>query len=267
MEFSFVLVAEVPEYLKLDSWIRLYDFCFQYICDETGTGDVAAQYHSFIAVFECVVFYDYILCSIWNIWNLDCLVWIFHLCSKLSWYFLWPGNMMICVTSSAYFSFSLWALGLARSLVYRFWKELLTDTPCGTPLVIKGNAGFMKSSCGTCHMASSFLPLSRTTTTAICSSSNLLVATFTQHLASHPTSWPLLTTSLPLPSPLIVTSHPDQKGLMPLLALLLISIRDALLTTYALLPSHLSLDSHHEYLKLSYSSFWTLKIFIAEMEF
>ena len=30
---------------------------------------------------------------------------------------------------------------------------------------------------------------------------------------------------------------------MPLQALLLISIRDALLTTYALLPSHLSVDS------------------------
>ena len=97
--------------------------------------------------------------------------------------------------------------------------------------------------CGTCHMASSFLPLSRTTTTAICSSSNLLVATLTQHIASHPTSGSLLTTSSPLPIPLIVTSHPDQKRLMPLLALLLISIRDALLTTYALLPSHLSVLS------------------------
>ena len=97
--------------------------------------------------------------------------------------------------------------------------------------------------CGTCHMASSFLPLSRTTTTAICSSSNLLAATFTQCLASHPTSGSLLTTSSPLQSPLIVTSHPDQKGLTPLLALLLISIRDALLTTYALLPSHRSVDS------------------------
>ena len=109
--------------------------------------------------------------------------------------------------------------------------------------------------CGTCHMASFFSPLSRTTTTAICSSSNLLGATFTQHLASHPTFAPLLTTSSPLPSPLIVTSHPDQEGLTPLLALLLISISDARLTTHALLPSHLSVDSHHEYLKLSYSSF------------
>ena len=74
-----------------------------------------------------------------------------------------------------------------------------------------------------------------------------------QHLASHPTSAPLLTTSSLLPSPLTVTSHPDQKGLMPLLALLLVSISDALLTTYALLPSHLSIDSHHEYLKLSHT--------------
>ena len=84
--------------------------------------------------------------------------------------------------------------------------------------------------CSTCHMALSFLPLSRTTKTTICSSSNLLVATFTQHLASHPTSGSLLTTSSPLPSPLIVTSHQDQKGLMPLLAFLHISIRDAILT-------------------------------------
>ena len=62
---------------------------------------------------------------------------------------------------------------------------------------------------------------------------------------------------------LTVTSHQDQKGLTPLLALLLVSIRDAFLTTYALLPSHLSEDSHHEYLKLSYSSDHpkTLKIF------
>ena len=80
------------------------------------------------------------------------------------------------------------------------------------------------------------------------------MATFTQHLASHPTSAPLLTTSSPLPSPLTVTSsHQDQKGLTPLPALLLLSIRDAFLTTYALLPSHLSEDSHHEYLKLSHA--------------
>ena len=96
-------------------------------------------------------------------------------------------------------------------------------------------------------------PLSRTTTAAICSSSNLLVATFMQHLASHPTSAPLLMTSSPLPSPLIFTSHPDQKGLMPLLAVLLVPIRDALLTTYTPLPSHLSVGSHHEYLKLSHT--------------
>ena len=108
-----------------------------------------------------------------------------------------------------------------------------------------------RGSCGTCHMASFFSPLPRTTTAAICFSSNLLVATFTQHLASHPTSAPLITSSLPLPSPLTVTSHPDKMGLTPLLALLLLSIRDAFLTTYALLPSHLSEDSHHEYLKLA----------------
>ena len=104
-------------------------------------------------------------------------------------------------------------------------------------------------------MASLFLPLPRTATTTSCSSSILLVAAFTQHLASHPTTAPLLTTSSPLPSPLAVTSHQDQKGLTPLLALLLVSIRDAFLTTYALLPSHLSEDSHHEYFKaLSYIS-------------
>ena len=103
-------------------------------------------------------------------------------------------------------------------------------------------------------MASFFSPLPRITTAAICSSSNLLVATFTQQLASHPTSAPLLTTSSPLPSPLIVPSHPDQMGLTPLLALLLVSIHDDLLTTYALLPSHLSVDSYHEYLKLSHTN-------------
>ena len=46
--------------------------------------------------------------------------------------------------------------------------------------------------CGTCHMASLFLPLQRTATATICSSSSLLVAAFTQHLASHPPSAPLL---------------------------------------------------------------------------
>ena len=45
---------------------------------------------------------------------------------------------------------------------------------------------------------------------------------------------------------------PRSEGLMPLLALL-ISIRDALLTTYTPLPSHLSVGSHHEYLKLSHT--------------
>ena len=53
---------------------------------------------------------------------------------------------------------------------------------------------------GTCHMASSFVPLSRTTTTAICSSNSLLVITLTQQLAPHSPSLPLLTTSTPLPS-------------------------------------------------------------------
>ena len=102
-------------------------------------------------------------------------------------------------------------------------------------------------------MASSFLPLSRTNTTDIYSSSNLLVATFTQHLASHPTSGSLLTTSSPLPSPLTVTSLLDQKELTLLLALLLISIRDSFITTYSLLPSHMSEDSHCEYFKLSHT--------------
>ena len=94
--------------------------------------------------------------------------------------------------------------------------------------------------CGTCHMASFFSPLPGTTTAAICSSSNLLVATFTQHLASHPTPGSPLTTSSPLASPLTITSLLDQKELTPLVALILISIRDALLTTDSLLPSHQS---------------------------
>ena len=89
---------------------------------------------------------------------------------------------------------------------------------------------------------------------------SLLVATVMQHLASHPTSAPLLMTFSPLPSPLAVTSHQDQKGLTPLLALLLVSIRDAFLTTYALLPSHLSEDSHHEYFKLSHTHQIILKL-------
>ena len=97
--------------------------------------------------------------------------------------------------------------------------------------------------CGTCHIASLFLPLPRTATTTSCFSSSLLAAAFTQHFASHPTSAPLLMTSSPLPSPLAVTSHQDQKGLTPLLALALVSIHDAFLTTYALLPSNLSEDS------------------------
>ena len=109
-------------------------------------------------------------------------------------------------------------------------------------------------------MASLFLPLPRTATTTSCSSSSLLVAPFSRHLASHPTSAPLLTTSSPLPSPLAVTPHQDQKGLTPLLALLLVPIREAFLTTYALLPSLLSEDSHHEYFKLSHTHQIILKL-------
>ena len=37
--------------------------------------------------------------------------------------------------------------------------------------------------CGTCHMASSFLPLPRTPTSTICSLSRLLITTLTQRLA------------------------------------------------------------------------------------
>ena len=46
---------------------------------------------------------------------------------------------------------------------------------------------------------------------------------------------------------------PRSKELTHLLALLLISIRYAFLTTYASLPSHLSENSHHEYFKLSHT--------------
>ena len=46
--------------------------------------------------------------------------------------------------------------------------------------------------CGTCHMASLFLPLPRTAASTICSSSSILVATFTQHLEFHPPSAHLL---------------------------------------------------------------------------
>ena len=66
--------------------------------------------------------------------------------------------------------------------------------------------------CGTCYMAWFFSPVPGTTTANICSSSNLLVATFMQHLVSHPTSGSLLTTSSPLPSPLTVTSHLRSEG-------------------------------------------------------
>ena len=146
--------------------------------------------------------------------------------------------------------------------------------------------------CGTCHMASSFLPLSRTTTTAICSSNSLLVITLTQQLAPHSPLLPLLTTtplpslftlklfmpkinfwlrialasiselhqSVPAPHPGCSTSHQPQKELTPLLALLLISIRDAFLTTYTLLPSHLlkplitNTSSFHTLIRSSWNS-------------
>ena len=57
---------------------------------------------------------------------------------------------------------------------------------------------------------------------------------------------------------------------MHLLTLILISIRDAFLKTYSLLPSHLSEDSHHEYFKLSHTHqiiLKLLKFFIAGTEF
>ena len=60
-------------------------------------------------------------------------------------------------------------------------------------------------------------------------------------------------TSAPLPSPLARNnintsraSHQDQKGLMLLLALLLVSIPDALLKTYAPSPSHFAGTCRHE---------------------
>ena len=52
--------------------------------------------------------------------------------------------------------------------------------------------------CGTCHMASSFLPLPRTPTSTICSLSSLLITTLTQRLAL----WSPSQTFVPLPSPL-----------------------------------------------------------------
>ena len=61
-------------------------------------------------------------------------------------------------------------------------------------------------------MASLFSSLPVRTTATICSSSNLLVAIFMQHLASHPTSGSPLTTSSPLPTPLTVTSHQRSEG-------------------------------------------------------
>ena len=46
--------------------------------------------------------------------------------------------------------------------------------------------------CGTCHIASPLLPLPRAATSTICSPSSFLITAFTQHLASHPCSAPLL---------------------------------------------------------------------------
>ena len=88
-------------------------------------------------------------------------------------------------------------------LLHVFWKSTTHLAITITSLLKK---------CGTCHMASFFSALPGTTTAVICSSSNLLVATSTQHLASHPTSGSLLTTSSPLPSTLTVTSHLRSEG-------------------------------------------------------
>ena len=126
--------------------------------------------------------------------------------------------------------------------------------------------------------------------------SSLLVTSFKQHLAPHPCSSPPLrhvrlyrVPSLQLsPSDfyaglrllarnsITTASAPHQrcqhllKGTLPtrqqdnklttLLAILLISIHDAFLTTYALLPSHLSEDSHHKYFKLSHTHQIILKL-------
>ena len=53
---------------------------------------------------------------------------------------------------------------------------------------------------------------------------------------------------------------PDQKELTSLLALILISIRDALLTTCVSLPSHLSDSSHRDYFKLSHTHQFILEL-------
>ena len=155
-------------------------------------------------------------------------------------------------------------------------------------------------------MASIFSPLPSTTTAAICSLSSLLVTSFKQHLAPQSLLYSSSQTSAPLPSPLTstlniwflcrnstcgqdiitTTSAPHQRcqhllnaalptrqqdnKLTTLLAILLISIHDAILTTCALLPSHLSVDSHHAYFKPSHTHqiiLKTLMIFIADMEF
>ena len=136
-------------------------------------------------------------------------------------------------------------------------------------------------------MTSSFGPLSKTTTTANCSSSSLLVVTLTQHLAPHSPS-PLLTTSTPLPSlftlnifmslhsehlinfwlrialasasappqgastrPRVPYCPPKHDGLSTLLVLLLIAFHGPLLTTSSPLPSPLLLVISSNPLSLS----------------
>ena len=64
-------------------------------------------------------------------------------------------------------------------------KPLFDDQNRGTfGLKEDAHLRWTRGSCGTCHMASSFLPLSRTTTTAICSSSSLLVISLTSAATS-----------------------------------------------------------------------------------
>ena len=66
--------------------------------------------------------------------------------------------------------------------------------------------------------------------------------------------------SVPAPHPGCSTSHQPQKELTPLLALLLISIRGAFLTTYASLPGHLlktlitNTSSFHTLIRSSWNS-------------
>ena len=118
-------------------------------------------------------------------------------------------------------------------------------------------------------MASFFFPLPRTTTATICSSSSLLVTSFKQHLAPNPYSTPPLrllhlyrvlslqlspsdfyaeirllarnsittdqgtSPKVPAPSQGCSTNSPTDNEFTTLLVILLITIRDALPTTYA----------------------------------